>query len=104
MDKHETAAYVSDIHKEDRIVADGSRRIFELTQVRKRTGELVPFDVTKISSALYRAMDAVRNQGVDEGIDMVNDPIRIADNVVRDLNVNIEAKQGENGGSYVPGI
>ncbi|MBI2508346.1 ribonucleoside-triphosphate reductase [Candidatus Woesearchaeota archaeon] len=84
-------------------IIEGSKGIFDLTQVRKRTGELVPFDVTKISGALYRAMDAVRSQGIDEGVDMTNDPIRIADNVVQDLKVSIEAKRG-NGRDYVPEI
>ena len=84
--------------------ADGDKKTFEFTQVRKRTGELVPFDITKISSALYRAMDAVRSQGIDESVDMTNDPIRIADNVILDLKVKIEAKQRENGGNYIPEI
>lgn len=108
----EIAIHTSDIPQEDRDVGglerhltetDRSGGVFELIHVRKRTGEFVPFDKTKISSAVYRAMDAVRNQGIDEGVDMTNDPIRIADNVVRDLTASAATKRRDNG-DYVPEI
>ena len=54
---------------------------FTIKQIKKRTGEVVSFDITKISSAIYRAMEAAK----EEGINLQNDSIRIAQNVVKDL-------------------
>ena len=73
---------------------------FTIKQIKKRTGEVVSFDITKISSAIYRAMEAAK----EEGINLQNDSIRIAQNVVKDLQDKIVKKNGETGGDYVPEI
>ena len=67
-----------------------------LTQVRKRTGELVPFDSGKISNAVHRAMEATKEPGVD----LTNDPLRITENVLQDIKEKALKRNGE----YVPEI
>lgn len=52
----------------------------KLTHVRKRDGRIVPFDQTRIVSAVSRAMQATK-----EG-DPVKDPIRVSNAVVAELN------------------
>ncbi|MCH7883226.1 ribonucleoside-triphosphate reductase [Patescibacteria group bacterium] len=50
-----------------------------LTQVRKRDGRIVPFDATRISRAISRAMEAV-----GEG-DLKTDPERVSEAVIKKL-------------------
>ena len=50
-----------------------------LTQVRKRDGRIVPFDATRISRAISRAMEAV-----GEG-DLKTDPERVSETVIKKL-------------------
>ncbi|PIR70541.1 MAG: ribonucleoside-triphosphate reductase [Candidatus Niyogibacteria bacterium CG10_big_fil_rev_8_21_14_0_10_42_19] len=50
-----------------------------ITSVRKRDGRVVPFDKTRIASAILRAMRAMNEGNLDR------DPLRITDRVVRGL-------------------
>src|SRR3989338_11578215 len=50
-----------------------------LKEVRKRDGRIVPFDASRIVSAISRAMEAV-----GEG-NLKNDPYRVAESVVKEL-------------------
>lgn len=50
------------------------------THVRKRDGRIVPFDQTRITNAVYRAMQASK-EGVSK-----NDPTRVSNEVVAELN------------------
>lgn len=52
----------------------------KFTHIRKRDGRIVPFDQTRITNAIYRAMQASK-----EG-DLKKDPIRVSDEVVTELN------------------
>ncbi|QQG45806.1 MAG: ribonucleoside-triphosphate reductase [Candidatus Niyogibacteria bacterium] len=66
-----------------------------LKEVRKRDGRIVPFDTSRIVRAISLAMEAVKERN-GEG-DLKNDPIRVADSVIRELR-----KKFVNGGT--PGI
>lgn len=59
--------------------------------VRKRDGRIVPFDQSRITNAIFRAMRAV-----DEG-DLSKDPLRVSTKVVRELSKKFPS-------SYTPGI
>ena len=59
--------------------------------VRKRDGRIVPFDQSRITSAVYRAMEAS-----GEG-ELRRDPTRVSDRVVRELIDKFP-------GGYTPGI
>lgn len=66
-----------------------------LKEVRKRDGRVVPFDASRVVRAISLAMEAVKERN-GEG-DLKNDPIRVADSVVKELR-----KKFAKGG--VPGI
>ncbi len=59
------------------------RLIYMINQIVKRDGTVVPFDKTKITRAIYKAMLSVKNG-------TMNDAEKIADKVVKDL----EKKKG----------
>ncbi|ADE14746.1 Ribonucleoside-triphosphate reductase [Nitrosococcus halophilus Nc 4] len=52
----------------------------KFSQVRKRDGRLVPFDQSRITHAIFRAMEASK-----EG-DLAHDPSRVSDKVIAELN------------------
>ncbi|MFO7652022.1 MAG: anaerobic ribonucleoside-triphosphate reductase [bacterium] len=70
-------------------VAKASARPATFTSVRKRTGEVVPFDSAKIASAIFKAARSV-------GEEDLNQPDRLAEQVV--------ARLLEQHGSHVPDI
>ena len=78
------------------MVGNGNTTRLELTQVRKRDGTIVPFDQSKISRAVYRAMEVSKDK-----VDLENDPLRIAEGVVGDLRKIAQASPQKD---YVPGI
>ena len=51
----------------------------KIKEIKKRDGNIVPFDQSRIASAIYKAMQAVR-----EG-DLIRDPIRVSEKAVREL-------------------
>jgi ribonucleoside-triphosphate reductase (thioredoxin) len=57
----------------------------KFTHVRKRDGRIVPFDQTRITNAIYRAMQASK-----EG-DLEKDPLRISNGVVTELSKHYPA-------------
>ncbi len=57
----------------------------KFTHVKKRDGRIVPFDQTRITNAIYRAMQASK-----EG-DLEKDPIRVSSEVVAGLNEQFPA-------------
>jgi len=69
-------------------------------KVRKRLGEVVDFDITKISSAVYRAMVATLEGGSGEIVSLENDSQRIAESVVGDLRERSRTR----GEKYIPSI
>ncbi len=62
-----------------KITKQRSRVQVPFKSVKKRDGRIVPFDKTRITSAVYRAM-----QAVGEG-DLSKDPLRISNKVVQEL-------------------
>ena len=69
--------------------------VTEISKIRKRDGQVVDFDIAKISNAITKAMNA--SDGLEGDIE--NDPPRLAQNVLKDL----EAKADGNG-DYIPHI
>ncbi len=72
----------------------------DIKHVRKRDKSIVDFDISRISSAIYKAMTATQEKlGMPEG-NLETDPLRIAKNVISDL----EAKYKSNGDEKIPDI
>jgi len=72
-----------------------------IESIRKRDGRIVGFDRQRISNAIYRAMEAAQ----EDGVDLENESQRIAQNVERDLEAKAkEYKESAEDGKYTPDI
>lgn len=74
--------------------------ILLLNKIKKRDGSIVDFNIARISSAVYKAMYAVKErEGKAEG-NIESDPLRIANNVVKDLEDKVKKEESD----YMPDI